>query len=181
MPGQKYRITREDGHTSGGPMHYLRDGLAELGWPTLGKWLSVIFAFMCIGGSFGGGNMFQSNQAYALVHQEIPILSSSIGMVVFGLVLVAFVALVIIGGIQRIGEVAAVLVPGMCALYMVCGLLILLTHASSIPHAIWASKAADQILDRRFTFGAWVRGLMGNSLCLALGQRATPRAGWSIS
>ncbi len=46
-------------------MLYLRDGLAELGWPRLGRWLSVIFAVMCIGGSFGGGNMFQANQSYA--------------------------------------------------------------------------------------------------------------------
>ena len=49
--GQKYRITREDGHVSGGPMHYLRDGLAEIGLPRLGKVLAVVFALMCIGGS----------------------------------------------------------------------------------------------------------------------------------
>ena len=65
--GQRYKIQRADGHVSGGPMHYLRDGLAELGWARLGRWLAVIFAFMCIGGSFGGGNMFQANQAYAQV------------------------------------------------------------------------------------------------------------------
>ena len=153
--GQKYRTIDAQGHVTGGPMIYLRDGLAERGLAGLGRVLSVVFAVMCIGASFGGGNMFQSNQAYALVHQEIPILSSSIGMVVFGLVLVAFVALVIIGGIQRIGEVAAVLVPGMCALYMVCGLLILLTHASSIPHAIGV------IVGDAFSFEAGLGGFVG--------------------
>ena len=53
--------------------------------------------------------MFQSNQAYALVYEEVPFLASNTGMIAFGLVLVVVVALVIIGGIRRIGEVASLL------------------------------------------------------------------------
>jgi AGCS family alanine or glycine:cation symporter len=139
--GQRYRAIREDGVTAGGPMLYLRDGLAELGWPTLGRWLSVIFAVMCIGGSVGGGNMFQANQSYVLfaevVSEHVPIAGERIGAVVFGLVLAIAVGVVIIGGIKRIGEVASRLVPFMCVLYVLSGLAILLLHASDLGGAIW--------------------------------------------
>jgi AGCS family alanine or glycine:cation symporter len=130
--GQKYRVTREDGHVSGGPMHYLRDGLAELGWVKLGRWLSVIFAIMCIGGSLGGGNMYQSNQAYSQLASVFPVFAGTTGNLAFGLALAALVGVVIIGGIRRIGEVAAMLVPFMCAVYVACGLWILLLHAGSL-------------------------------------------------
>ena len=75
--GQKYKIVREDGHVAGGAMLYLRTGLEDLGWPRLGRVLSVVFAFMCIGGSFGGGNMFQSNQSYAQLASVIPALDGA--------------------------------------------------------------------------------------------------------
>ncbi len=153
--GQKYRTIDAAGHVTGGPMIYLRDGLAEVGFAGLGRVLSVVFAVMCIGASFGGGNMFQSNQAYALVYQEVPFLASTAGMVGFGLVLVAFVALVIIGGIRRIGEVASILVPGMCALYMICGLLILLMNASAVPGAF------GLIVGDAFSFEAGLGGFVG--------------------
>ena len=61
--GQKYRRIKEDGSVLGGPMAYLPHGLHELGLGWLGVILGVLFTFMCIMGSFGGGNMFQSNQA----------------------------------------------------------------------------------------------------------------------
>ena len=133
--GQKYRIVRADGHVSGGPMHYLRDGLAELGVPRLGRVLSVVFAVMCIGGSLGGGNMFQSNQSYAQIATVLPFMGGNAGAAVFGLLLSAFVGFVIIGGIRRIGEVAGFLVPIMCGVYVVSGLLVLVVHATSVPQA----------------------------------------------
>jgi Na+/alanine symporter len=70
--GQMYRKVDEEGRVQGGPMVYLRDGLAEIGRPTLGKYLAVIFAILCIGGSFGGGNMFQANQSFSATTQLIP-------------------------------------------------------------------------------------------------------------
>src|SRR5690606_5600509 len=70
--GQMYRIKRPDGSVSGGPMHYLQDGLAELGFGRIGRFCAVMFAVMCIGASFGGGNMFQSNQSYAAVQEVMP-------------------------------------------------------------------------------------------------------------
>jgi AGCS family alanine or glycine:cation symporter len=130
--GQRYRVVREDGHVSGGPMHYLSKGLSELGWPRLGAALSVIFSVLCIGASFGGGNMFQANQSYIQVAGVLPILAGKPGAAIFGVLLAAVVGLVIIGGIKRIGEVAAILVPGMCAIYLAAGLLVLGLHADQI-------------------------------------------------
>jgi AGCS family alanine or glycine:cation symporter len=153
--GQRYRTIDANGHVTGGPMIYLTSGLAEIGHATLGRVLSVIFAVMCIGASFGGGNMFQANQSFALIRQEVPLLGSGGGQIAFGLVLVILVALVIIGGIRRIGEVASILVPGMCALYMVCGVLVLLTHASEVPAAL------GQIVGDAFSFEAGLGGFVG--------------------
>ena len=70
--GQLYRRVDARGEVQGGPMVYLRDGLADIGMPNLGKYLSVIFAVLCIGGSFGGGNMFQANQSFEATAQVIP-------------------------------------------------------------------------------------------------------------
>ena len=70
--GQMYRQVDEDGEVRGGPMVYLREGLAELGWPRFGKVLSVVFAVLCIGGSFGGGNMFQANQSFSAMSGLVP-------------------------------------------------------------------------------------------------------------
>ncbi len=153
--GQRYRTIDEDGHVTGGPMVYLSTGLAELGHATLGRVLSVVFAVMCIGASFGGGNMFQANQSFALLKTEVPMLASGAGQIGFGLVLVVLVALVIVGGIRRIGEVASILVPGMCLLYMICGVLILLTHASAVPDAF------ALIISKAFSFEAGLGGFVG--------------------
>ncbi|MAG34606.1 MAG: alanine glycine permease [Deltaproteobacteria bacterium] len=152
---QRYRTIDEQGRVTGGPMVYLRDGLAELGQATLGRLLSIVFAVMCIGASFGGGNMFQANQGYAIVKQEIPLLATDGGQVTFGLALVILVGLVIIGGIRRIGEVASILVPGMCLIYMVCGLLIVLSHASAVPGAL------GLIVSKAFSLEAGIGGLVG--------------------
>jgi AGCS family alanine or glycine:cation symporter len=153
--GQKYRVVREDGHVAGGPMIYLREGLAELGWRRLGKVLALVFAPMCIGGSFGGGNMFQSNQSYAQLASVLPIFDSQLGAVVFGFLLAFLVGLVIIGGIKRIGQVAAVLVPVMCVVYVGCGLLILLVHADSLVGAFGV------ILREAFSWEAGAGGFVG--------------------
>lgn len=134
--GQRYRIVRRDGHVSGGPMHYLRSGLAESGWPRLGAALSLLFAVMCIGGSFGGGNMFQANQSYQQLASVVGFLDGAAGKVAYGLALAFAVGLVIVGGIRRIGEVAGFLVPIMCVLYVGTGLIILAFHAASLGTAI---------------------------------------------
>ena len=75
--GVKYRVVDWNGEVSGGPMYYLRNGLSKYGFSGLGKVLAVIFAVLCIGGSFGGGNMFQANQAYAQLSGQFPILDGN--------------------------------------------------------------------------------------------------------
>ena len=135
--GVKYRRIDENGIVSGGPMYYLRDGLADRGWPVFGKILAIFFAVMCIGGSFGGGNMFQANQAYAQFHGVI----SSFGYEghvgwLFGIGMAVIVSLVIIGGIKSIGRVTRILVPLMCVIYVAAGLFIILGHLPQVPGAI---------------------------------------------
>jgi AGCS family alanine or glycine:cation symporter len=132
---QMYRVTRVDGHVSGGGMHYLKSGLRDLGWPRLGAVLSVVFAVMCIGASFGGGNMYQANQSFAQFANVVPAFAGSAGAVAFGLFLAVLVGLVIIGGIKRIGDVASVLVPVMCGIYVVAGFAILALHLPELPGA----------------------------------------------
>jgi len=153
--GQRYRIVRDDGHVAGGPFFYLHRGLAEMGYPRLGRVLAVVFAFMCIGGSFGGGNMFQANQSYRQVADVLPFFDGSLGAVVFGGIIAFLVGLVIIGGIRRIGHVAAVLVPVMCIIYVAAGLLILAFHASQLPGAL------GTILSHAFDFRAGMGGFLG--------------------
>ena len=99
--------------------------------------------------------MFQSNQSYAQVAVVAPFMSGDLGAVTFGLVLAVLVGLVIIGGIRRIGEVAGFLVPAMCGIYVVSGLLILLVNAQSIPEAFGV------ILTRAFSLEAGVGGFIG--------------------
>ena len=153
--GQLYRVTRADGHVSGGAMHYLRDGLAELGLARLGKVLAVIFALMCIGGSLGGGNMYQANQSFAQIAGVLPFMANQGGAAVFGLILASLVGVVIIGGVKRIGEVAARLVPFMCILYILCGACILIAHIGSLGSAI-ATIVADA-----FSWQAGAGGFFG--------------------
>ncbi|MCB9081390.1 MAG: alanine:cation symporter family protein [Lewinellaceae bacterium] len=133
--GVKFRDVGPDGTVYGGPMYYLSKGLSERGLAKLGRVLSIFFAVMCIGGSFGGGNMFQANQAAQQFNNMIGASSGSAG-VIFGMVMSAIVALVIIGGIKRIGKVTEKIVPFMCGLYVLAALFILGANFSHIPEAL---------------------------------------------
>jgi AGCS family alanine or glycine:cation symporter len=69
---QKYRRVRPDGSVAGGPMYYIARPLSDMGLRPLGQGLAVLFAILCILGSFGGGNMFQANQSYVAVANILP-------------------------------------------------------------------------------------------------------------
>ncbi len=133
--GVKYREIGQDGTVHGGPMYYLSKGLKEKGLGGLGTIFAVFFAIMCVGGSFGGGNMFQSNQAAAQVLSILGIQGSSAGGFVFGLITAVLVAIVIIGGIKRIGRVAETIVPFMAVLYVGAALIIILVNITALPQA----------------------------------------------
>jgi AGCS family alanine or glycine:cation symporter len=133
--GQLYRKIDSEGRVSGGPMHYLYDGLKKRGAALgiLGSILSGVFTIFCIGGSLAGGNSFQVNQALGIVEQEIPFFAEH--RWVFGALMAVAVAVVIIGGIRRIAQTAEKIVPAMCGLYVLACLIVLIANASHLPAA----------------------------------------------
>ena len=132
--GVRYRDIGPDGTVYGGPMYYLKKGLADRGHSGLGKVFSVLFAVFCVGGSFGGGNMFQSNQAAAIFNQQIGATSGSAGFV-FGVVMALLVGLVILGGIKRIASVTERIVPFMVGVYLVAALIVIAVNIGNVPGA----------------------------------------------
>jgi AGCS family alanine or glycine:cation symporter len=132
--GVKYRDVGEDGTIYGGPMYYLTKGLKEKGMGGFGKVLAILFAVFVIGGSFGGGNMFQANQAAAQFTKLFEFESSNAGMY-FGIVMAFIVAIVIIGGIKRIASVTEKIVPFMAGIYVLASLIILGANWSLIDDA----------------------------------------------
>jgi AGCS family alanine or glycine:cation symporter len=137
--GVKYRNEHADGTVSGGPMYYLEKGVgAVTGSRAFGKTLAVIFAIACIGGSLGGGNMFQANQATAQIVEVTGGETSPFAKYnwVIGLAFAIAVGIVIIGGIRSIARVTEKLVPFMAVLYLTAGLVVLGANLGSIPGAI---------------------------------------------
>lgn len=133
--GVHYRDVDKDGTVYGGPMYYLSKGLKEKGFETLGKITAVIFAIFCIGGSFGGGNAAQSNQATVVIKELFNMQSTSAGAII-GIILAAVVGIIIIGGIKRIATVTEKVVPFMAALYVLACLYILGANFSLVDDAI---------------------------------------------
>lgn len=121
--GVKYRNINEKGEVSGGPMYYLSKGLAIRGMGKFGKVLAFTFAILCVGGSIGGGNMYQANQTFYQLSSVIPALSNHSIAVGIGLALMT--GLVIIGGIKSIAKVTDKIVPLMILLYVGSALLII--------------------------------------------------------
>ncbi len=137
--GVMYRDVHADGSVSGGPMYYLSKGLADRGpfLANLGKVLAVLFAIFCIGGSFGGGNMVQVNQATS---QLIAVTGGTESFLfgqgyLFGVAMAVIVGIIIIGGIQSIAKVTDKIVPFMVGIYVIAALVILIGNFSQIPAA----------------------------------------------
>ncbi|MBN1251912.1 MAG: amino acid carrier protein [Bacteroidales bacterium] len=124
--GVKYRNIDKEGVVSGGPMFYLEKGLKKRNLGVLGKVLAVIFAILVIGGSLGGGNMFQSNQAFAQLSSNIPLIKPYGAY--FGIILAFLVGIVIIGGIKSIAKVTEKIVPFMAILYVGTALVIIIMN-----------------------------------------------------
>ena len=132
--GVKFRDVGPDGTVYGGPMYYLKKGLAQKGMAGLGKVLAILFAIFVIGGSIGGGNMFQANQASAQFVQLFGLQGTS-GAMWFGAVMAILVAFVIIGGIKRIAKVTEKVVPFMAGIYVLGALVILVINYHHIGDA----------------------------------------------
>lgn len=155
--GVKYRNEYADGRVSGGPMYYLTKGLAEQGKPGLGRILAILFSICCIGGAVGGGNMFQANQAF---QQIVNVTGGEQSFIadsgwLFGLVMAAIVAMVIIGGIKSIAKVTEKIVPFMAVIYVLSGLVIIGMNIEHVGDAIY------RIFDGAFTGAGIAGGMVG--------------------
>ena len=132
--GVQSRDIGKDGTVYGGPMYYLSKGLKEKGFATLGKVTAVLFAIFCIGGSFGGGNAAQSNQATIVLKDLMGLSSTSAGAVI-GIILALIIGVIIIGGIKRIASVTEKIVPFMAVMYLLACLYIIFSNFSFIDDA----------------------------------------------
>ncbi|GAB4137335.1 MAG: alanine/glycine:cation symporter family protein [Planctomycetaceae bacterium] len=151
--GQKYREVRTDGRIMGGAMFYLSKGLETKGLGGLGKVLAVMFAVLCVGGSFAGGNAYQVNQSMNAVQETVPGLADY-GWV-YGLIMTGLVGIVIIGGIRRIATIAEKIVPFMCGVYVLAAVIVMLMNITLVPWAFW------QIISQAFSPDAAYGGFIG--------------------
>lgn len=136
--GTKYRRHNPDGSVSGGPMYYLSEGLKGKGFASVGKVLAVLFAIACIGGSFGGGNMVQVNQA---TQQLIEVTGGESSFFygkgwIFGTAMAVIVAFIIIGGIKSIARVTDKIVPFMVGIYIAGALVVIFGNLGEVPAAV---------------------------------------------
>ena len=157
----KYRVVADDGHIIGGPFYYIENGMGK-NW----KWLGKIFAFFGVGvGLMGIGTFTQINGITSAVNDFFDPDNSwtvdlfgrtySWTVIIAGILLTICVALVIIGGLQRISSVAQVIVPFMALTYVVTVLIILLTNLTAIPAAI------VEIVESAFGLRAAAGGAVG--------------------
>ncbi len=152
--GVQYRDVGPDGTVYGGPMYYISKGLKEKGFTNAGKVIAVLFAIFCIGGSFGGGNAAQSNQATIVIKELMGLESTSAGAII-GVVLAILVGIIIIGGIKRIASVTEKIVPFMAVLYFIACIYIIGANISLLDNAL------SLIVTEAFTMKAGIGGLIG--------------------
>lgn len=151
--GVKYRDILPDGRVFGGPMNYLRYGLAKRNMGGLGKVLAAMFAVLAIGASFGGGNMFQANQSFEQLAGQFPALQGN-GLW-FGIITALLVGVVIIGGIRSIAKVTGKIVPLMASIYVLAALAVIIMNIQNVAPAFAA------IVDGAFSPSALKGGIIG--------------------
>ena len=148
----RFREKDEQGRYVGGPMYYIKNGLGQ-------RWLWLGTAFAVFGGlaGFGIGNLVQANSVADVLYE-----SYQFPKVVSGVVIAVLAGLVIIGGIQRIGNVAGKLVPLMALSYLAAGVWVLATHLSEIPDAL------RLVIDSAFSGHAAGGGFAGATIWMAV-------------
>lgn len=148
--GVKYRQQLPDGTMAGGPMYFLEHGLKQ-------KWLAWLFALFGAISAFGIGNMVQANSVALVFKTQL-----GVPLIVSGVVLAVLTYMVIIGGIQRIGQVAEFLVPIMCVVYILGGLVVILVRIVDVPAAL------SLIFSSAFSGKAAVGGFAGAGVAQAI-------------
>ncbi|MEM7296641.1 MAG: alanine/glycine:cation symporter family protein [Bacteroidota bacterium] len=123
-----YRGKDTEGHLQGGPMYVIREGMGK-------KWIGLA-GFFCVAGFFGATPVFQANQMVAVM-KNVVLLPAGVAdgfslNLTIGIIIAILVALVILGGIKRIGTVAAKLVPSMVLLFVGSVLVIMFMNAGEI-------------------------------------------------
>ena len=145
----RFRERDAKGDWVGGPMYYVKNGLGKR-W----QWVGTLFAVFAAIACFGIGNMSQVNSIVGSLNDAIdvfdPAAAGERGLLnlIFGIVIAALVALILFGGIKRIGAVAEKLVPLMSVLYITLALIVIFSHAGSIVPAF------GKIFSSAFTPGA---------------------------
>ncbi len=152
----KYRTIHEDGSVSGGPMYYIEKGLHSK-YGGFAKILAVIFAVGAALCAFGTGNVVQAHSIADALHTNY-----NISMWITGIVVASLVLLVVIGGIKRIGNVTAKLVPIMAGLYILTSLLIIFIHIDEVP------RAFGLIFSSAFTGTSATGGFIGAAFIMTL-------------
>ncbi len=147
-----YRETDELGNYVGGPMYYIRNGLGD-NW----RWMATAFAFFAMFAAFGIGNMVQSNSVADEIHSTF-----NIPTWITGLIIATLAALVIIGGVKRIAQVAAMLVPFMAIAYVLAALTIVFLNIDKLPDAI------TLIVKSAFSGTAASGGFLGATIWMAI-------------
>lgn len=148
--GVKYRNEYEDGRVSGGPMYYMSKGFDQLGLPG-GRILAILFSIFCVLGAFGGGNMFQANQA----HGQLANVFGDYPGFITGVILAGIVFVVIVGGLKSIANVTEKVVPFMGVMYVAAAAIILLLNINHIGTAI------GMIFEGAFTGMGVAGGMVG--------------------
>ncbi|MDG0996777.1 MAG: sodium:alanine symporter family protein [Gammaproteobacteria bacterium] len=148
----KYRETNANGQYVGGPMYYIKNGLGA-GW----GWLAFLFALFGTIAAFGIGNMVQSNSVAAAMYTNFQVSHHLTGAVI-----AILAALVILGGIKRLGIVAGKLVPLMALIYIIGSLLIIISNFSAVPAALM------MIVDSAFNGSAAAGGFAGAAVMMGI-------------
>ena len=152
-----FREKNANGEYVGGPMYYIKNGLSK-------KWhfLAVLYALFGVLTVFGTGNATQVNTIVSSIHSALHNLHIIDGTVeeranlIFGIFIAALVAMVLLGGIKRIGQVSEKLVPFMAVLYVILAIGVVILHINRVP-AVFA-----MIFKSAFTPQAATGGIIGS-------------------
>ena len=153
----KYRETDEKGEIAGGPMYYIKNGLGRR-W----QFLAVLYALFGVLTVFGTGNATQVNTIVAAVDTallEYGLVGGSflptLNLIV-GILVAVLVALVLLGGIKRIGSVSEKLVPFMALFYIVLSVGVVVLNFSRLPYVL------ESIVVGAFNPAAFTGGTIGS-------------------
>jgi len=148
-----YRRRNSAGELVGGPMYYIEGGLGRRFRP-----LAVCYALFAALAAFGMGNMAQINSAVGAALDAVNVfrpLASAEQLrirIFLGLLLAGLLALILIGGVKRIGRIAESLIPTVSAVFILLSLIVIICHGQSLPRVL--RNIVTSAFSRKAVFGA---------------------------